>query len=296
MVIAIIGILIALLLPAVQAAREAARRMQCANNLKQIGLAAHIVDNTYRQMPPLSCEASWLDYEIETPFSGVAGATVFYWLLPHIEEQAIFDHGKEVGTVTEVINGKINGVCTEAISTFLCPSDTSNDNGYPRTEFGGADQWAVGCYAANYLVFGNPAASTRVLRLQGNPSLDRTFPDGTSSTIVFTERYATCQVAGSSSKLANLWSDANGGFRPSFCVNSDYQWPDWPDYRPCLLFQDTPDMFTGCEARRAQSCHAGGINACFGDGSVHLIGSDVDQQVWIKACDPRDGDVFEAAW
>ena len=299
-VIAIIGILIAMLLPAVQAAREAARRMQCSNKIKQLGLAAHMTDDTYGVMPPLSCAYSWEepDVEVKTPYMGVKGATIHYWLLPYLEAKALYDHAQSVGGVTEVANGKMAGNCVEAIPAFLCPSDASHNNGYPRTTLGGADAWGVSCYAANYLVFGEPEADNQELRLQGKPSLDRTFTDGTSNTIIFTERYATCHYSSTntSTQLASLWADSNGGWRPSFCVNQNYQWPITKGYQPCLLFQDTPQIFSGCDAARAQSPHPGGINACFGDGSVHLIAANVDQDVWVSACDPRDGVAFEKEW
>ena len=296
-VIAIIGILIALLLPAVQAAREAARRMQCANHQKQLGMASHMCDNTYGLMPPLS-NAYW-NYEpdpsINTPYRGVAGATIFYWLLPNLEEDAVYDMGKSSGNSFQNIGGKAGGVCVQVISTFLCPSDTSHDEGRPQTTQGGADAWAVSCYAANYLVFGEPDAADRELRLQGTPSLSKTFPDGTSNTIIFAERYATCQYEGGW-KLASLWDDSNGWWRPSFCVNNEFQWPDEKGYVPCYLFQDVPDKFKSCHADRAQSPHPGGINTAFGDGSVTFIAADVDPDIWVQACDPQDGGSYEKEW
>ena len=296
-VIAIIGILIALLLPAVQSAREAARRMQCSNCLKQIAVTMHVLDNTHGVLPPLSCEFANTDVDIKTPYHGVKGATVFYWLLPHIEQQALYDRGQENGTLYSYAGGKLEGVCAELIPTYVCPSDSSHDNGFPRTTLGGAQDWAIGCYAANYLVFGNPEASTKALRLQGKPSLSQTFSDGTSNTIVFTEKFATCQLHSSTQGLATLWADSAGGWRPSFCVNDSYQNPYTDDgYHPCLLFQDNPTWNSGCEAERAQSPHPGGINAAFADGSVHTIAADIDQQVWIYACDPRDGIPFEPGW
>ena len=296
-VIAIIGILIALLLPAVQSAREAARRMQCSNNLKQIAMTLHVMENSHGLLPPLSCEFAYTDVEIDTPYHGVNGATAFYWMLPHIEQQALYDSAQTEGSVYSYASGKLEGVCTELIPPYVCPSDSSHNNGFPRTTLGGAQDWAIGCYAANYLVFGDPMATTKGLRLQGKPSLDRTFPDGTSSSIVFTEKYATCQLYKEVEGLATLWADSAGGWRPAFCVNDSYQNPYTDDgYHPCLLFQDNPSWNVGCESERAQTPHPGGINGAFADGSVHVIVADVDQQIWICLCDPQDGTPFEAAW
>src|SRR6056297_1989157 len=79
-VIAIIGVLVGLLLPAVQAAREAARRMSCSNNLKQVGLAIHNYESTYKILPP-----AWSD----TPDGN--GWSMQARILPFIEQGGIAD-------------------------------------------------------------------------------------------------------------------------------------------------------------------------------------------------------------
>ena len=295
-VIAIIGILIALLLPAVQSAREAARRMQCSNNLRQLAVTLHVLDGSHGMLPPLSTDRWDMDAAVDTPYHGVHGATLFYWLLPYIEQQAVYDQGQSDGYMYMHHAPDDHGICDEVIATFICPSDSTHDNGRPKTVFGAADDWAVTCYGANYLAFGEPDADTVKLRLQGKASLDTTFPDGTSNTIVFAERYATCKQTYTNNKVASLWADSNNCWRPAVCMNSDSHSPDIAGYRPCLLFQDTPTMDGNCEARRSQTAHPGGINTAFADGSVHVIVADVEQNVWIYACDPHDGVPFETAW
>ena len=316
-VIAIIGTLIAMLIPAVQAARESARRLQCSNNLKQIGMATQMTDQTFKVMPPLSCIHSGAppvlsinsldpgDFEVntETPYAGVKGTTIFYWLLPYLEQKAAYDRARESGAIMEEkTDTKVFGICTKVVPVYLCSSDASHDRGLPKTFRGGAFKgWAAGCYAANYLVFGAPEISevpnAKWLRIQGASSFATSFPDGTSYVICYTERYATCgQARNSSTALANLWADPNGGFRPSFCVNDDYQWPQKPGYHECLVFQDTPDILIECDTAQAQSPHPGGINAGFADGSVHFIAAEVTPKIWANACDPRDGEAYEPEW
>ena len=298
-VIAIIGILIALLLPAVQAAREAARRMQCSNNLKQVALTMHVLENSHGLLPPLSTEEYNKDIResVSTPYHGILGATVLYWLLPHIEQQALYDRGQKDGALAYFASGStIEGVALEVVPTFVCPSDSSHAGGRPKTTHGNAQLWGVSCYGANYLVFGDPPANELAFRLAGKPTLDKTFPDGVSNTIVFAERYAACKHTYEDIVLASLWGDANTAYRPSICTNADRQNPMISGYRPCLLFQDAPTMEVTCESRRAQTPHPGGINAAFADGSVHVIAADVEQDVWVYACDPRDGIPYEKTW
>jgi hypothetical protein len=116
--------------------------------------------------------------------------------------------------------------------------------------------------------------------------------DGSSNTVVFTERYGTCGTSGNvnaSTTNGNLWSDSNCRWRPVFCVNHSEQTPTSAGYTTCLKFQTAPDWLTQCESRRAQSPHTAGIHVCLGDGSVRLFGESMDADVWARLCDPRDG-------
>jgi len=132
-VIAIIAVLIALLLPAVQAAREAARRTQCVNNLKQIGLALANYTDTTGSYPPGGITT--LDPTSNTKHSPwAAGANSLTWralILPQIEA------GNAYNSINFNINAASGGEAAYAFYTaytltftsFLCPSDGENSGG-----------------------------------------------------------------------------------------------------------------------------------------------------------------------
>src|SRR6476619_6840648 len=113
--IAIIGVLVALLLPAVQAAREAARRIQCTNNLKQIGLALHNYESTHA-VPPLGCVVSWGPGN--TPVFGGWGPLAR--IQPHIEGQNAYNACNFSLANEAAENVTAMGLVT---NTFLFPSD-----------------------------------------------------------------------------------------------------------------------------------------------------------------------------
>src|SRR5262245_61768616 len=124
-VIAIIAVLIGLLLPAVQKVREAANRIKCGNNLRQLGLAAHQYHDVHQHLPP------GMGY---TPLvtNGVWGHHLFH-LLPHLEQDNLYKRAwgsvpLTTGPVTIYWPGN-NGVYSQSVPIFLCPSDPSVDAG-----------------------------------------------------------------------------------------------------------------------------------------------------------------------
>lgn len=132
-VIAIIGILVGLLLPAVQAAREAARRMQCGNNMKQLGLAFHMYEDTYKKLPTGATSV----YQNVTPAmsgNGWYGYSPLTMILPYIEQGTVFNQLKFNTHHYDSVVRPPATVSTLALSrtriaTFLCPSDKDMPNG-----------------------------------------------------------------------------------------------------------------------------------------------------------------------
>jgi len=175
-VIAIIAVLIGLLVPAVQKVRDAANRMSCTNNVKQMVMACHNFEGTNGVMPAWS---------MMTPTS--AGSAHFF-LLPYIEQENVF----------KAANGFSWRVRTTPIKTFACPNDVTNPNGQfsgdavtqnaNRISAGGvaygATTYAINGQVATARVEGNHATA-------GNMKITSIL-DGTSNTVLFGERMAWC--------------------------------------------------------------------------------------------------------
>src|SRR5258708_4053107 len=221
-VIAIIAVLIGLLLPAVQKVREAASRIQCFNNLKQLGLAAHNYHDSHGHLPPV------IGYY--PPASGAFG-TCFFHLLPFIEQDNLYRSA--LGSVpfpqpdgpTVVHFPGNNNVYSQPVNTFLCPSDPSvapdgvvTINGFP---FGASS------YAPNAMVISQRSA----IGPQGKARIDTDIPDGTSNTVLHAEKYARC----TNTTMAPQFQD--GGTAWAYCGAVPFPWQPPPMSPPRGAFR-----------------------------------------------------------
>jgi prepilin-type N-terminal cleavage/methylation domain-containing protein len=305
-VIAIIGILIGLLLPAVQKVREAAARMQCSNNLKQIGLATHNYENTFNALPPL-----WYQ---NVPTSTYVNA--FYLLLPFVEQQAMYDQAVPPGQT------KRWGffVRSNVVKIYICPSDSTEPSNID-TMNGNTNGWASGNYAGNVMVLDpSPASagSTSANAPGRHLNLVTAMPDGTSNTVVYAHRLKYCNAngpGGITGQEATDWAayprDSQWGFSavPGFgyrSYNKQYGATIWTaswamDYSTSaspnsgLPFQVRPAPGV-CNYTITQSPHTGVMVAGLGDGSVRTVSGGIATSTWYFACHPRDGNVLGPDW
>jgi prepilin-type N-terminal cleavage/methylation domain-containing protein/prepilin-type processing-associated H-X9-DG protein len=262
-VIAIIAILIGLLVPAVQKVRESANRSTCQNNIKQIALACHAFHDTYKRMPPLA------SLNQDGPFLKKQG-TIFVYLLPFIEQKNMWNMWDGVYDDSRLPQPQGPNVYFTPVTLYLCPSDATNQPVQMWT-----NGWAGGNYAANYQVFAKPDAWT----WDGVPRLGASFRDGTSNTILFTEKYVR-----NGDGTGNLWAHPywNIVWMPTFAT----YWANGPG----SIFQVTP---TQAESHwyLSQTPHDGGIQVGMGDGSVRNLAQGLSGNTWWALCTPAAGDL-----
>ena len=268
-VIAIIAILIGLLLPAVQKVREAAARMSCTNNLKQMGLAVANYDNSYGHLPP-----GW------SSNGGTQFGSLHFFILPFIEQNNMY----------EMAGNNSWNVNASNVKTFICPSDASYS---PNYAFGGGTN-----YAWNFMIFsGNMGWQVD----QKPQSLMNSMPDGTSQTVMFAERYKLCAPSTPTTPLwaANPWSSsytevAAFGFHDSGVPSVSAFEPNFCNYG-VITFQVAP-LPSQCLYLVTQGAHTATMQVALGDGSVRGVSTNISMGTWMSACFPADGLPLGSDW
>ncbi|HEY7426910.1 MAG TPA: DUF1559 domain-containing protein [Gemmataceae bacterium] len=278
-VLAILAVLLSLLLPAVQMVRQAALRIQCDNNLKQISLALHNFTDDHDGLLPV--------------IDGAAGSpnknrSVQVALMPYVEQGNAYRQYFQ--------GGYAQGQTMPVVKVFLCPADPSVPN-FSATP-------GVTSYAANAQVF------------WGSPSLSRTFADGTSNTIAFAEHYAfechtrTAPNQGTSFSLTTTdltlflyWH------RPTFAdggsildgQNDGDLYPVTSGSPPTSLaniakketFQLAP---LDCIRSVAQTPHQSGMQVALADGSVRNLAGSIAPTTYWGAVTPSAGEILGDDW
>ncbi len=227
-VIGIIAVLIGLLLPAVQKVREAAARIKCKNNLKQLGLAAHNYHDTYGHLPPV------IGYY---PPAGEAFGTCLFHLLPFIEQDNLYRNSMGPvpfpapdGVISVHYPGN-NNVYSHKVEVFLCPSDPSIDS---EGVLINGQMFGACSYAPNAMVISQRPGPGP----QGKARFSADIPDGLSYTILFAEKYSRCSntyLSPPFSDGGNAWAygaapifaflpppmrPTRNGFAPGFAVRA----------------------------------------------------------------------------
>jgi prepilin-type N-terminal cleavage/methylation domain-containing protein/prepilin-type processing-associated H-X9-DG protein len=263
-VIAIIGVLVGLLLPAVQQARAAARRTQCVNNLKQIGLGLHNFYSARGRFPP--------------GYSNANGWLVTAYILPFMEQNVIYDK-IDIEAPMDVGNASLLATVRTVIPTYLCPASVDpNKTQSPDIPVWSGSSGSQRIALANYIAFSGSQdlrATSAVNSPNGMFSWDSTTSledvlDGTSKTFAFTERtgatyngtnhraavwagvaHPLSSVTNGFDNIRNAQTQARVGWSMINAANSGYQ------FGPSSL-------------------HVGGVNAMMVDGSVRWISETID--------------------
>jgi prepilin-type N-terminal cleavage/methylation domain-containing protein len=263
-VIAIIAILISLLVPAVQKVREAAARTQSQNNLKQMSLALHSCNDSYKKLPSV---ANLFPTTNINQWAPAPHGTVFYYLLPFVEQNNIYKN---------TTNWSWNA--PDVVPLFIAPADPT----MPSNNLTWGNRGATS-YSANWSVFHSQDG--------GYARIPGTFSDGTSTTVCFAERYCICQ------SIQHIWGeDGQGGGPGSNDYSPEFHPPSNttpPTPTPLPQFAPAPAQ---CIPNLVQGFSVGVMMAGMGDGSVKTVSRGVSANTWAAVCTPNNNDLVGDDW
>ncbi len=271
-VIAIIAILISLMLPAVQQAREAARRTQCKNNLCQLGLAIHNYDMSFEMLPPGTVEPTG-------PIQNVASGYHMSWIvqqLPMMDQSPLF----RAVNFDEGAYGPGNQRVRETpIKAFACPSDYDF-----RFKIDGVGNVVASSYAGSF--GGSDVAiddNNNGLMFRNSSINYRSIRDGASNTILIGEKVNPREskdlgwVSGTSATLRNTGVPINGGWDiANYFASAEARSPD-PAKPP------SPTATGGFSSQ-----HSGGAQFIFADGATRFVSQNIDRKLFSNLGNRED--------
>jgi prepilin-type N-terminal cleavage/methylation domain-containing protein len=312
-VIAIIAVLIGLLVPAVQKVREAAAGIRSSNNLHQIGIAIHLCQDQQGALPPGFGVFPGGPEDV-TSRGGVTGlGPVFFHLLPFIEQDNLYRSTAEPGNGPPALPGTYYtpygpdypGIANTPLKLYQNPADPSmSGSGTVAGSRTAAEGWGASGYAFNAQVFCRVDPAGNFEDWWASPRIPETFADGTSNTILFTEKFAVCGDPAGPYGGASAWAEGPDAEEamPVFSVSRFPTAEPPPGAIPSTGPQTTfqvrpfPSASNRCQYWVPQTARAGGILVVLADGSVRTVGAGVGPGVWWAACTPAGGEIMGEGW
>jgi prepilin-type N-terminal cleavage/methylation domain-containing protein/prepilin-type processing-associated H-X9-DG protein len=282
-VIAIIAVLIALLLPAVQKVREAANRLSCSNNLRQIGLALHSHHDALGSFPPGVVVGPLPAFGVTT--AAAHGNVPF--LLPYLEQQALFH---QYHRDLDWHHPDNQPVVSRHLRVLQCPSAEPNrENVNPLgwmgvfacTDYAGIREVPQALVDQGFV--GPPANRDGVLQINVMTRLTD-ITDGTSHTLLYAEDAGRPQLWRMGRRVPNAVISGGpwAGRNLIWGTPADADAPPWPCAINCT------------NHREVYSFHPGGANVVMADGSVHFLKESIDIQVLARLATRAGGEVVSA--
>ncbi|MDO4550351.1 MAG: DUF1559 domain-containing protein [Planctomycetia bacterium] len=314
-VITIMAMLMALTLPAINAVRETARRITCANNLNQIGKALSSCNSVHQKWPQAqgvfpkkaaACSefrSSYKDAQAKEKGAPAYAASLQYFLLPYLDSDLIYNQYYGWVQEKQVTVQEDEATKARAPNFYCCPSETTSEEGL--THYDETRVFGTGNYCSNVQAFndwydgGSCAPAQPFPKMHPRPQDIR---DGLTHTVAFAERYAICPesqtgYAGGTGRMAWLGTLATPQYDPIFASNKkDYTYSSETkddDIKKNIHFylpQDTPNP-TECNPLTTQGCHPGIMNILLFDGHVDRINVMLEEDVWYRHIMPRDGSI-----